>query len=154
MIKNLNSGDLNMTYAEQYKNIISKINLTWKLKIMDKKLYDIVYGDIMAQFGAGDYIEYGDREACAEQIVEDLEKYGYKQIMPLRDFVVTVSDLINVREKAFNDARKETAKKILQALFDNHFEKVNDYENRSVGYHDFYCEIKRLAEKYGVEVDE
>ena len=51
---------------------------------------------------------------------------------------------------------KETAKEILQVLFDNHFEKVNDYENRRVGYsvHDFYCEIKRLANEYGVEVDE
>ena len=52
--------------------------------------------------------------------------------------------------------KKETAKEILQVLFDNHFEKVNDYENRRVGYsvHDFYCEIKRLANEYGIEVDE
>lgn len=63
---------------------------------------------------------------------------------------------IRICDYVADEVRGETAKEILQVLFDNHFEKVNDYENRRVGYavQDFYCEIKRLAKKYGVEVDE
>lgn len=119
---------------------------------MDKKLYDIVYNAITTQFGAGDHIEDGDREACAEQIVEDLEKAGYRQIIPLVDFVVSCSDLINVREKAYNDARKETAREILSDLLFNVSE--DDYKNVVDLKGDIEHWIEEIAEEYGVEVDD
>lgn len=65
---------------------------------MNKELYDTVIAEIKVQFGAGDYIEPEGREACAEMIVEALEKAGYRKA---------------------DEVRKETAKEILQHMHDN-----------------------------------
>lgn len=112
---------------------------------MDKKLYDIVYNDIIIQFGAGDIIEDGDREACAEQIVEDLEKTGYRNIneewFPEDCFKGdTILDMIEA-------VRKETAKEIYDLLID---ETVWETDTIMIGV-DW---LKDKIKKYGVEVDD
>ncbi len=68
---------------------------------MDKSmnsLYGLVYDDIVTWFGAG------DREACAEQIVEDLEKAGYEKV----DYKGIVEYMLSVK-RAYEDKAAEVA---------------------------------------------
>lgn len=122
---------------------------------MDKKLYDIVYNAITTQFGAGDYIENGDREACAEQIVEDLKKAGYRNIgeawVDEKDLKGdTLADVIERAIGEIDRVRKETAKEI--------FKEVVKLLDEAVPHTKEFTTLLWLAgqikTKYGIEVDE
>ena len=81
---------------------------------------------------------------CGVEYCEKLYDAGYRKIVPNVDFVVRVSDLVNVREKAYNDARKETAKEILLQL-------------KKDCPHNYFAVISFIVKQeniYGVEIDE
>ena len=76
-------------------------------------------------------------------IANCLLEAGYRKIIPNVDFVVRCSDLVNVREKAYDDARKATAKEILEYL--RAVQEKDELKN---------CDLDWIAMQYGVEVDE
>lgn len=73
---------------------------------MNKELYDTVLAEIKVQFGAGDYIEPRDREACAELIVEVLEKAGYRKANDLMDEIAGLTGKVEALEQDNENLRR------------------------------------------------
>ena len=93
------------------------------------------------------------------RIIEAMIKAGYRKIIPNVDFVVRAGELATMREKAYNEGRKETAKEILQdvkstlAILMVHGEYCDDWNcGKVIEFIDKV--INPVETKYGIEVDE
>lgn len=101
---------------------------------------------IMSKMNTGTYDNAFDDSGDAAVA---LQEAGYRKIIPLRDFIVTAGELAEMRERACNDARKKTAREILQELYDE--AKNQDDHRITIST----AVIKDVANRhYGVEVDE
>ena len=90
---------------------------------------------------------YNVYTTTADDIAEGIYNAGYRKTF--------TSDLASDTQKAFKDgyekARKETAKEIMQCLYDKCYEIQN---LRECVAHITPLDILTLAEQYGVEVEE
>lgn len=71
----------------------------------------------------------------AKSLSEALLQAGYCKLNPNIDFVIRAGDAVNIREKAYKDAQKETATQILQSMnsFKEEFMQFIEGNLRPVG---------------------
>ncbi len=106
------------------------------------------------QHGCDDCGWKHSRGGCEEEpIYRDLARHliedaGYRKIIPNVDFVVRAGELATMREKAYNEGRKETIKRVCQALYDICTREDNPWEAIEICKND----VLEWAEKNGVEV--
>ena len=106
---------------------------------------------------------YFDSQITA--IANGLYDMSYRKITPNVDFVVRCSDLVNIREKAYKDARKETAKEIWEEVLSfckENYRSIPDcswnldpfLKRKNIIMQVLYERMKSFVRKYGVEVDD
>lgn len=84
---------------------------------MDNHMTEIIKVGLDVQFGCGDMVDIGDKEAAAEIITEDLEKAGYGNVkQAVKEFADYARQVI---VKQFSDTEMEKIKTVgaLQLLY-------------------------------------
>lgn len=73
---------------------------------MNKELYEIVISEIDVYFGDGDCIEPCDKKACAERIVEVLEKASFRKANDLMDEIAGLTGKVEALQRDNENLRR------------------------------------------------